>query len=125
MACKKAVDAQPSSKPLPRGLVGWFEDACPAGWSPATALQGRYLVGLPPTGAAGATFGGPPLAPGELRTHTHPVTASVATTPKGIALLSGCCGDGYAQKGNYSFAGPSAPASAAIPYLPLAACTVD
>jgi hypothetical protein len=125
LACQKMADPLPAPKPLPRGLVGYFDGACPGGWSAASALVGRYLVGLPDGGTAGAAFGGPSLHAGELRTHSHAVDGSFATTPKGIALASGCCGSGYARNGSYAFSGASAEASAAPPYLPLIACTVD
>jgi hypothetical protein len=74
---------------------------------------------------AGAKFGGPPLDPGELRGHTHDLAGTLATSPKGIALASGCCAGGYAKNGSYPFSGATASASAAPPYLPLVACAVN
>jgi hypothetical protein len=42
----------------PAGAVMFFDlPACPAGWSDFDAARGRYLVGLPTGGVAGATVG--------------------------------------------------------------------
>ena len=44
--------------PVEPGLVAFFSaPACPAGWGDYAPAQGRYLVGLPPGGAAEATVG--------------------------------------------------------------------
>jgi hypothetical protein len=122
LVCKKVAAPLPAQKPLPTGLVAYFEYQCPDGWNRPPTLQGRYLVGLPAGGAIGASFGGPPLASGEERTHTHDVSGSLATAAQGVALLSGCCAGGYAQNGTVAFAGTTPPASAALPYLQLVAC---
>jgi hypothetical protein len=43
---------------VPPGAVLFFNlEACPAGWTEFLAAQGRYLVGLPPHGTAGAAVG--------------------------------------------------------------------
>ena len=122
LACKKVASPTPASKPLPTGLMGYFEFECPAGWNRPSSLEGRYLVGLPAGGAIGASFGGPSLASGEGRTHTHNLTGSLATTAKGVALVSGCCADGYAKNNPVTISGSTPPASAALPYLQLVAC---
>jgi hypothetical protein len=42
----------------PGGAIAFFDlAACPAGWSPYAAAQGRYVVGTVPGGAPGATVG--------------------------------------------------------------------
>jgi hypothetical protein len=47
-----------SSAAAPAGAVMFFDAAtCPLGWSVYDAGRGRYLVGLPDGGAAGATVG--------------------------------------------------------------------
>jgi hypothetical protein len=102
--------------------VAFFESACPSGWARNDKLDGRYLVGLPDGATAGLTFGGAPLNRGEERTHTHVVAGFVTTSAKGIALLSGCCGGGFAQNGTHGYAGISTSATAALPYVHLVAC---
>jgi hypothetical protein len=61
----------------PAGAVMYFDSpACPAGWSEFIGGRGRYLVGLPGGGTAGATVG-TALSDQENRAtgqHTHGVT---------------------------------------------------
>lgn len=123
LVCKKT--APPSSASVPGGLVAFFEAACPAGWSDAPAeLVGRMLVGLPDGGTARATFGGAPLASGEVRTHTHPISGTLAVPSHGIALVSGCCAGGYASAGDRTIGAGATSGAAAVdvPYLQLRAC---
>jgi hypothetical protein len=122
LVCKKT--APPSSGGVPGGLIAFFESACPAGWTDApTSLDGRMLVGLPAGGAPGVTFGGAPLASGEVRTHVHAINGTVSLPSHGIALASGCCAGGYATAGDVSIGtATSAPAAADVPYVQLRAC---
>jgi hypothetical protein len=122
-ACKKVTrGVTPGSKPLPSGMVAYFEAACPGGWARNEKIDGRYLVGLPTGATPGLTFGGPPLQRGEERMHSHVVAGFATTKPKGIALLSGCCGAGFAKNGTHGFAGGSANASSSLPYVQLVGC---
>ncbi len=61
---------------VPAGAVAFFDlAACPAGWTPYTAGEGRYLVGTPAGGTTGAAIG-TALSAGENRpvgAHTHGV----------------------------------------------------
>jgi hypothetical protein len=124
LVCRKMDAAQPSVAPLPSGMMIFFDGAaCPDGFAQTAATEGRHLVALPDGGTPGATFGGPPLAYGEDRAHTHPVAGQLTTTPSGIALASGCCGGGYAQNGSYPFSAPTDSSSSGIPYLNLLQCT--
>jgi hypothetical protein len=118
--CRKQTD--PGERAAPSGVIAFFAGACPAPWTPATALTGRYLVAKPAGAMGGATFGGDPLAPGELRTHMHSVTASVAAPSHGIALAGGCCAGGYGAAGSRSVSATAAPAAIDMPYVQLVAC---
>ena len=124
LVCQKTAAPVAAAHPVPHGTLLYFTSPCPAGWTRAADTQGRYLVGLPSGGAAGS-FGGPPLGLGELRTHTHTVSASFSTVSHGVALASGCCGSGYAGSGSYSFSLPSSAAAAGLPYLQLPQCQKD
>jgi hypothetical protein len=119
-ACRKQTD--PGERAAPSGVIAFFAGACPAPWTPATALTGRYLVAKPTGATGGATFGGDPLAPGELRTHVHAVTATVAAPSHGIALAGGCCAGGYGAAGSRSVNATAAPAAIDMPYVQLVAC---
>ncbi|HZS38465.1 MAG TPA: hypothetical protein VFF06_16635 [Polyangia bacterium] len=124
LVCKKSAPPESSALPLPPGMMLFFDaDACPDGFSQTAATEGRHLVALPDGGTPGATFGGPPLARGEDRGHSHAVSGALTTTASGVALASGCCGGGYAQSGSYPFAAPTANASSGLPYVHLLQCT--
>ncbi len=125
LACRKTGAASATS--VPAGLVAYFDAAaCPGGWSDAGAtIDGRVVVGNPTGGTAGATFGGAPLASGETRTHTHPLAATLALPAHGIALVSGCCADGYGAAGDRALSATTSPAAVELPYLQLRACTKD
>jgi hypothetical protein len=62
---------------VPSGAVMFFNlAACPSGWVDAAAAQGRYLVGMPPSGTLAGTVG-TALTNGENRAvgqHTHSVS---------------------------------------------------
>jgi len=64
---------------VPSGVIAYFDGiACPAGWSPVTIAEGRYLVGLRPSGTLGG-FQGTPLTNLEDRPvgqHTHSINQS-------------------------------------------------
>ncbi len=120
--CRKTAPS--GDRTPPRGVIAFFATpACPAPWTEAaTALHGRVMVALPAGGTPGATFGGEPLAPGEARTHVHPVTATLAAAAHGIGLASGCCGGGYGAAGTHVTTTTAAPAPVDVPYLQLLAC---
>ena len=122
LVCKKT--APPSNGIVPNGMLAFFETVCPAGWTDAPAsVDGRMLVGLPAGGAPGATFGGAPLASGEVRAHAHAITGTVSLPSHGIALASGCCAGGFASAGDVAIAATTSAAAAAdVPYVQLRAC---
>ena len=122
LACKKTAPA--SGGIVPGGMLAFFDGAaCPAGWTDAPdALTGRVLVGNPSGGVPGATFGGAPLASGEMRTHTHPITGTLAVPAHGIALVSGCCAGGYASAGDLAVTATTAVSMSDLPYIQLRAC---
>jgi len=41
----------------PTGLIAFFTNSCPSGWTEYTAARGRYIVGTPSGGSATATAG--------------------------------------------------------------------
>jgi hypothetical protein len=123
LACKKAEEAVARARPLPSGMLMFFDaNTCPEGWKQATATQGRLLVGLPAGAPADVSFGGDPLSIGEPRTHAHSSPITLKTSPHGIALASGCCGDGYAKDGAYTSLVDTSEGEAALPMLQLLQC---
>ncbi|HXA15396.1 MAG TPA: hypothetical protein VN380_00270 [Thermoanaerobaculia bacterium] len=124
LACRKSSEA--SRGQLPPALVAFTTSVeCASGWNPASFAVGRYLVGLPKDGRPKWSFGGPPLAPGENRTHTHTFSTQVTTNISGLAIVSGCCLDNFAAYGTYPIAATADPSEAGLPYIHLTPCEVN
>src|SRR3954471_11690792 len=127
----------------PAGAVMFFDlAACPDGWSSFDAAQGRYLVGLPAGGTAGAAVG-TALSDQENRPtgqHTHGVidpghfhavgydTEQLANTGNTIGgtRIQGGSNSG-SENSDLAFTGISIAAAGAVPgtnapYLQLVAC---
>lgn len=123
LACEKLAIAAPWAAPLPTGMTSFFRTpTCPSGWVTVPDAPGRFIVGLPDKGEPSAVFGGTPLDDQEKRGHTHAVTGSLVTSPNGVALLSGCCADGFAKNGSYPFSVTTDPAPIALPFVQLSFC---
>lgn len=129
LACQKVAGASPGQGPIPSGMTLFFaSETCPADWTAATATLGRHLVGAaiaavqPDASPFGATFGGPPLAPGERREHFHDASVAVTLPAHGVALASGAGAGGYAGAGDYASQAQTAPAVADVPYTQLLQC---
>ncbi len=123
LVCKKAAEAVARSVPLPHGMTMFFDTpACPTGWKQAEATQGRFAVGLPKGAKADLFFGGAPLSGATTRVHEHGKSAVLKTESHGIALASGCCGDGYAANGTYLAGEPSEESEVGLPYVELLHC---
>lgn len=118
--CRKRTAPQVIA--APPGVIAFFDGACPAGWAEPPALAGRLLIALPAGASAGTAFGGEPLAPGEQRTHTHALAATLSVPPHGIALVSGCCAGGYGAAGDHAITATADAAPVDVPYLQLRAC---
>jgi hypothetical protein len=98
MVCLKTDNDTAGS--VPEGVMTFRgEPTCADGWGENYAAKGRYIAGLPESGSPGATFGGPPLTPSEIRTHTHEIDGDIKFPEHDIAGGSGCCAEGYAGSG--------------------------
>jgi hypothetical protein len=123
LVCKKAAEAVPRSTPLPKGMEIFFDTpTCPTGWKQAEDTQGRFVVGLPKGAKGDLSFGGAPLSGATPRTHGHGKSAVLKTESHGIALASGCCGDGYAADGMYLAGEPCDESEVDLPYVELLHC---
>jgi hypothetical protein len=124
LVCKKVGARGPRA--LPRGAQVFFDGAtCPDGYRQTEETQGRVLVGLPKGAGADQTFGKAPMSGLARRTHGHALDATLATDGHGLAVLTGCCRDGYARDGRYAAKATSDEASAALPWLELLSCSKD
>lgn len=109
---------------LPEAALVYNAVSCPPDWEVENSVSGRMMVALPNGGLPGASFGGdsiPPDAPTN-PSHKHGISGSVKLPSTGIMLDSGCCGNGYAGSGEYTFEGVSDSASENLPYTLLPMC---
>ena len=126
LMCRKTGMAQAHTAAIPTGMMMFFAGArCPAGFSQPAGTQGRLPVGLPAGATNGATFGGEPLGTVTAATHHHAASLAMSTSSYGIALLSGCCGMGYARNGMYTATSATDEVEPAIPTIALLQCQKD
>lgn len=80
---------------------------------------------MPEGGVAGATFGGDSLAPGyeSNPTHDHTYDGYVVLYSTGVGLVSGCCGNGYAQADAYVYTGTTETSAVDFPYIMVPMCS--
>lgn len=126
LACEKT--AAPSPGHLPTGLMTFAAPAvstCPIG-SLVEAAWGRLIVATPEGGTSGATFGRPTPpegpTPPEATPHRHTLSGRIPTPSKGIALVSGCCGGGYASSSGLQTTLTSTDTTIGFPTLSLLQC---
>lgn len=107
---------------VPSGMVAHFaaQAGCPAGWVPATAVEGRMIVGTNTVGDVGSTVGSP-LSDLEDRTHTHGFTATFNFPPKNIAGTDGGNNQG-AQSGSQVLSSTSGAGTTSLPFAQLRPC---
>ncbi len=110
----------------PTGTLAFFEaETCPEGWSRSLSHQGRFMLGLIESATPMTTEGGAPLAPSEVRSHTHGVATSINVASHRLSLASGCCFHSSGCHGEYHISASTAETSSQLPYLSLLGCTLD
>lgn len=128
--CKKQVYTRNTNPPanVPGNVVTFFTTVqCPTGWKMTQTSTGRYLVGLPQGGIAGASFGGNPLKPTDTTPlpwagHSHDFSGTVDAGSHHVALGSGAGASGYAKAGNVNYDGTTDIHSSNLPYLAVIQC---
>ncbi len=113
-----------SAGPIPSGMVAFFtSNTCPIGWSVATAVAGRLIVGAADDWSVGTSVG-TALADKEDRSHTHGILVSVQPPSKSIAGANG--GNGQAAESTKAEGtGSSGASSSGMPFLQWRACQKD
>ena len=115
-----------TSTNLPNTAMLYNTVGCPDDWKVNLDIAGRFLVGLPEAGVAGAAFGGdslPAAYSGPAGTHSHDFTGSFTTDDCEVGLISGCCSSGYARNQEYDFQGFTNSSTVDLPYLTVPLCT--
>jgi len=123
---KQSIAALASASPS--GMISYFANSCPTGWSEFTQARGRYVVGLPSGGTGTATVG-TALSDEENRAvgqHKHIVAQQTGnnsmshnTTSHVAAISSG----GSTNNNNINVTGNVADTNA--PYVQLICCEKD
>lgn len=123
LACEKNDAAVAHAVPLPAGMRMFVNaSTCPTGFTQPLESQGRMPIGLPAGGMNGATWGGAPVGSSDSIRHHHVTNAALMTHPFGIALASGCCGNGYARNDSYTATATSDLVDADLPTVHLLEC---
>ncbi|MFT3771867.1 MAG: hypothetical protein QM820_41190 [Minicystis sp.] len=113
--------AAPVGDPIPIGAVSFFlTAACPTGWDPYLAADGRLILPAMDPAKAGTTHGSP-LMNGEDRGHAHTIDTSFALSSFKLAGASGS-NDGIAAAGTVPFQTTTDPTSTHLPYVQLLVC---
>jgi hypothetical protein len=107
----------------PSGMVAFFmASACPAGWSLATSVQGRLIVGVTNAQDVGLTLGSA-LADQTPPTHQHTFKGTATIHHKSISGSGGGGNDQGAKKGTYTTDSiKTAAAPSSLPFVQLVAC---
>jgi hypothetical protein len=120
-----APDVGPDDDGVPSGTVAFFsfDDTggnCPAGWAPATQVQGRMIVGVNEPDQVG-TLVGTPLTDQEDRTHIHAYASVLQLPNRQVPAGTGGSGPG-ARNGDHPFSGETENASSGLPFVQLLVC---
>jgi hypothetical protein len=121
LAFAGSAQGGPSDDGVFPGTIAFFSGgACPAGWTPATTVQGRLVVGVA-DGSRGGVMVGTPLGDQEDRQHQHAYTGSVQIASQNIAGADGSNDNGAAAQ-TYTVAGTTAMASTSLPFVQVQPC---
>lgn len=106
---------------VPGGMVAYVSGGtCPAGWAPASNVEGRIVVAV----AEGKDVGvqvGTPLADQEDRTHSHMYKGNLELPSKSIAAADGANLEG-ARAQTYPISGATNAGPSGLPFVQVTAC---
>jgi hypothetical protein len=106
---------------VPKGTMAFFTGgACPAGWTTASNVQGRLVVGVTDGAHVGMQVG-TPLTDREDRAHHHTYSGPVALTAKNIAAGDGSNQNGAAAQ-SYTVSGATDDGPSGLPFVQVQPC---
>lgn len=106
---------------LPTGAVSFFNRKdCPTGWKVYDMAVGRTVV--PSAGTETGVVQGTPLDEGEIRSHSHGLTATMKLSSVDYAGIAGEANHGLAHDGTMTLKVTGMPAPAGLPYVELLVC---
>jgi hypothetical protein len=107
---------------VPPGTMAFFTGgACPAGWTTATAVQGRLVVAVADPANGGVAVG-TPLADQENRQHQHTYTGAVTLGSDSVSAGDGPNNNGAAAEA-YTVTGTTGSASSSLPFVQVQPCS--
>lgn len=105
----------------PAGMVAYVSGGtCPAGWIPASNVEGRIVVAVADGKDVGVQVG-MPLADQEDREHTHAYKGNLALPAKSIAAADGANVEG-AQAQPYDLSGNTQSSPSGLAFVQVTAC---
>jgi hypothetical protein len=106
---------------VPAGMVTYISGGtCPAGWLPASNVEGRIIIAVSDGKDVGMQVG-LPLADQEDRAHAHTYTGDLVLPSKSIAAADGPNFEG-AQAQSYSIAGTTNSEPSGLPFVQVTTC---
>lgn len=120
--CRKMVGAAAGAPALPQGtVVPFVSDACPDGFVPYAAANGRFVAGLPAGGTNATSHGGAPMTSGESFSHQHTYNGQIELLDEFFALATNGDAD-YTDDGTHDFTLPASSVSTTLPFVRLLYC---
>jgi hypothetical protein len=115
------AEGGPMDDGVPAGTIAFVSGgACPAGWTTATVVQGRLVVGVA-DGTKGGVQVGAPLSDQEDRQHQHTYTASVPLPTTDVSGSDGS-NDNGASAQTYTVTGSTDMAPTSLPFVQVQPC---
>ncbi len=105
----------------PSGVFIFTEGLCAEGEEASLEGVDRLLIGAHDAAGANAVFGGSPGLSSP-RSHTHTLSGTFEPRRKGIALISGCCGGGYASASPLAFSTTTTAVDTQFPWRGVRQC---
>lgn len=117
----RSASGESTDDGVPSGMVAHVTGGvCPAGWAPASNVEGRIVVATAEGKDVGVQVGAP-LGDQDDRTHAHAYKGDVVLPSKSIAAADGANVEG-AKAQTYSISGTTSAGPSGLPFVQVTAC---